>query len=424
MNKYNFILLYCLVSISAIAQTEYKIETNNLGKDERFEKYQITMPLFWLQGDTIKTLSFENMRKAKDIRIIKPKGYSNYAYGFLFFTGKQDNLNPGFTSVLIGGPQTKHPHIFIDHNHNYDFTDDERLTLPYYYEPGKLLELKNDLSPQGSLQILLTKNNLFGKYEFKKQMDDYFDFFYKDRKFIGTEHCYREQRYVTRYGIANIGNDSFKIALFDANSNGKYDDIDTDKVVVSNYNDTIFDTNSDLYSTKISKDKNQMFFEKNGFVYEILEINPTGQFIRFKPGSSDLLFGKIKTGKKIKKFVFTKADGKKQKIKHLRKYNVFMYFTSESAQNFEKDTALVRVIAQTDTSHLKVILFLYVNKSYELRMFDSQSKPNYIVALGSKELSKKLGIRGLPQSLWLGKRRKVKAYGIRPNRFLGEYSKN
>ncbi|MBU3662857.1 MAG: DUF423 domain-containing protein, partial [Bacteroidetes bacterium] len=39
------------------------------------------------------------------------------------------------------------------------------------------------------------------------------------------------------------GNDSFKIALFDANSNGNYDDIDTDKVVVSNYNDTIFDTN-------------------------------------------------------------------------------------------------------------------------------------------------------------------------------------
>ena len=62
--------------------------------------------------------------------------------------------------------------------------------------------------------------------------------------------------------------------------------------------------------------------------------------------------------------------------------------------------------------------------AYELRMYDSQSKPNYLVALGSKEISKKLGIRGLPQSLWLGKRRKVKAYGIRPNKFLGEYSKD
>ncbi len=423
MNKIKIILFFSIISHSLAAQTEYSIETKQLGKDDRFEKYQITMPLFWLQGDTIRTLSFENMRKAKDIAIIKPKGYSNYAYGFLFFTGKQDYLNPGYTSVLIGGPQTKHPHIFIDHNHNYDFTDDERLTLPYYYEPGKLLEIKNDLYPQGSIQILLTKNNLFGKYEFKKQMDDYFDYFYKDRKFIGTEHCYREQRFITRYGIAKIENDSFKIGLFDANSNGKYNDSDTDKVVVINYNDSIFDTNNDLYCTRISKDKNQMYFEKNGVVYEITEIDMAGRFIKFKPGSSDLLFGKINIGKKIKRFVYTRADGEKQKIKTLRKKNVYMYFTSESAQNFERDTALLRVIAQVDTSYLKVLLFLYVNKSYELRMYDSQSKANYIVALGSKEISKKLGIRGLPQSLWLGKRRKVKAYGISPSKFLEEFSK-
>ncbi len=421
MNKILISIFCCFTWQLLKAQQEYTVATNLLGKDDRFDKYQITMPLFWLQGDTIKTLMFENLKKAKEISIKKPDGYANYAYGFLFFTGKKDALNPGYTSVLVAGPHTKHPHVFIDKNHNYDFTDDEKYTLPYYYEEGKLLEIKNDRNSAGSIQILLTKNNLFGKYDFKKQIDDYYNFFYTDRKFIGTEHCYREQRYIIKYGIAKIGNDSFKIGLYDGNSNGTYNDVDTDKVIIINYNDSVFDTNNDLYCTKISKNKNQMYFEKNGHVFEILEIDEAGRFINFKFGSTNMLFGKIKVGKKIKKFEYTCADGTKMKIKKLRKSNVYMYFTSESAQKFTQDTSLIRLIAQADSTHLKVILFLYINKSYELRIYGTQSKANYIVALGNKEISKQLGIRGLPQSLWIGKRRKVKAYGISPNNFFKAY---
>ena len=65
-----------------------------------------------------------------------------------------------------------------------------------------------------------------------------------------------------------------------------------------------------------------------------------------------------------------------------------------------------------------VILFLYTNKSYTVRIYANQSKANYTVALGHKVLNKKLGIRGLPQTLLVGKRRKVIKYGITPDEYL------
>jgi hypothetical protein len=38
-------------------------------------------------------------------------------------------------------------------------------------------------------------------------------------------------------------------------------------------------------------------------------------------------------------------------------------------------------------------MVLYVNKSYELRIYNTDAKPNYALAYGTKELSRKMGIR-------------------------------
>jgi hypothetical protein len=95
-----------------------------------------------------------------------------------------------------------------------------------------------------------------------------------------------------------------------------------------------------------------------------------------------------------------------------------MYFTSLTSKNFEKDTAILRKIAAIDSCSIRVIMFLYANKSYTVRIFGSQSKANYTIALGHKILNKKLGIRGLPQTLLVGKRRKVIKYGITPEEYL------
>jgi hypothetical protein len=392
------------------------VNLDTWGKDDRFHKYENTLALFKVQGDTIKSLDFEDLRPSIDIIIKKPQGYRNYAYGYLFFTGSSNSLNPGFVTVLVADYNTVAATLWVDNNQNFDFTDDEKRTLPYFSNKGIEIEIGDDKNGQN--RIALTRTMLFGKLDLRKYKDEYYSYYYKDRTFIGLDYTYREQRYLAKTGIVKLNDDSFRIALHDGNSNGKFNDNDTDRLIVINYNDSIFDTTNDLFASKLNADKKNNYFEKNGKIFEIIEADPLGNYVKIKLSNSDLLFGKIAIKKKIPKVIITTYRGEKKNIKKLRKHQVFMYFTSLTSKNFEKDTAILRKIAAIDSCSIRVIMFLYANKSYTVRIFGSQSKANYTIALGHKILNKKLGIRGLPQTLLVGKRRKVIKYGITPEEYL------
>ncbi len=424
MGKVFSLLVILVICSNSKAQTDsiYSIPLTQYAKDDRFDKYQLTLALFFTQGDTILSMDFENTRKTIPILIKKPKGYLDYAYGHLFFTGSKNNFIPGYITVLVCNPFHKHPHLFVDYNQNFDFTDDPRFTLPYFDEPGLEIELANGKIPEGKIKIVLTRNKLFGqKYEFKQYMDEYYSMAYKGRKFVGIEYTYREQRYISRVGHVKLKEESFQIALYDANSNGLYNDENMDKVVFNNPKDTVLDATNPLNFIVLSKNGEKNYFEKNGRLYQIIEVDPAGSFIKIKTSNDDVQFDRVKIGKKVPKVKFTLAKGQKFKLTKFRRKEVYIYFANKTSKNFRSDTLILRQIADLDTNRLKVICVLYVNKSYELRIFGTDANPNYLLAFGGKELSKKLGINSLPQSLWLGKRRKVKKYGLRPNEFLRNY---
>lgn len=413
------LMLLLFKHVGLMAQNEtITVNLDRWGKDDRFHKYENTLALFKVQGDTIKSFDFEDLRPSVNIIIKKPIGYKNYAYGYLFFTGANNTQNPGYVTVLVADYNVQNPTIWIDKNQNFDFTDDVKLSLPYFNQNGIEIELENSNIPGGKNRVLLTRTMLFGKLDLRKYKDEYYQYYYKDRSFIGLDFTYREQRYLAKCGVVKLNDDSFKIALHDGNSNGKFNDVDTDRVVVINYSDSIFDITNDLFASKLSKDSKNNYFEKNGKIFEIVEADPAGTFIKIKPSNSDLLFGKIAEGKKIPKINITTHKGEKKNLKKLRKHQVFMYFTSLTSKDFEKDTAILRKIAAIDSCSIRVIMFLYANKSYTVRIFGSQSKANYTIALGHKDVNKKLGIRGLPQTLLVGKRRKVIKYGLTPQEYL------
>lgn len=419
-----YLILLLFRALNLMAQNDViTVNLDTWGKDDRFHKYENTLALFKVQGDTIKSLDFEDLRPSVNIIIKKPTGYKNYAYGFLFFTGSNNYKNQGYVTVLVGDYNTVNPTMWVDVNQNFDFTDDEKIVMPYYYQKGIEITLPNAQNNAGGNKVLLTRTMLFGKLDLRKYKDEYYQYYYKDRTFVGLDFTYREQRYLAKTGIVKLNDDSFRIALHDGNSNGRFNDKDTDRVIVINYNDSIYDTTNDLFASKLSGNVKNNYFEKNGKIFEIVEADASGTFIKIKPSNSDMLFGKIAEGKKIPKVSITTHRGEKKNLKKLRKHQVFMYFTSLTSKNFEKDTATLRKIAAIDSCHIRVILFLYTNKSYTVRIYGSQSKANYTVALGHKILNKKLGIRGLPQTLLVGKRRKVTKYGITPEEYLNQLSR-
>ncbi|MCG9879915.1 MAG: hypothetical protein MH472_04885 [Bacteroidia bacterium] len=424
MKKLFFLPAFFLLALVGSAQElpVMEVPLTQYAKDDRFDKYQITLALFRVKGDTIWSLDFEGTKPSKPIKIKTAGKHREYAYGNLFFSGSKNSYNPGYVSVLVGDPYNKNPKLYVDHNQNFDFSDDTSYRLPYFDEPALELELINSANPDGRIKILLSRSRAHGqKYEFRRYMDEYYAMAYPGREFMGYEFCYREQRYIARSGMVKLGRESFKIALLDVNANGIYNDAETDKVLFVNLGDSILDATNPLNFVVFSKPGKPNYFEKNDKLYQIVEVDPAGKFVKIKESKDAVEFNRIKIGKKVPKVKLTPAKGNPFKISKLRRKEIYIYFGNRSSKNFHSDTLILRQIAQLNPEKLKVICVLYVNKSYELRIFNSDADPNYYLVYGTKELSTKLGINSLPQYLYLGKRRKVKQYGLNPNEFLRMY---
>jgi hypothetical protein len=416
-----FILLACYQNELIAQQDLIYVKLTDWAKDDRFDKSELVLPLFITENDTIETNDFENLTESKQVSIIKPNGHRNYAYGYLYFRGIPNAFNPGYVNVLVCNYNSKEPLIYVDVNNNYNFTDDAPpriLPMVFNATDSVLIELGRADNPNAKLAFKLSRFNYGNKYTYKKLLAEHYQFYYPNRKLTGIDYCLREQRFVTRSGVVKYGNDSFRIAVFDANNNGLFNDTDTDKVITANMADSIFDSKDDLRCFTITNKKEDLYIEKDGEQFEILQIDPAGNYVVLKSLTEQLQMGRLPEGKKIPKFKYIDWQGNIHKIKKLRKYDVFIYFTGPNSKNFNKDTATLRLLAATYPDKLRVIGFIDVNKSYELKIFGMYANLNWIAAFKKKDINRMLKIRGVPASLWLGKKRRLRKYNLSPDEFL------
>jgi hypothetical protein len=422
------LLIICLLISGATgAQTDdlIYVKLDQWAKHDQFEKLMLVLPFYVTANDTVETMDFENLRRSVKIRIVKPQGFNTYAYGYLFFNGISNPQNPGYVNVLMVNMSDRNPQLFVDRNNNYDFTDDgpsHKVPMPFNRKDTTMIVLNRTDNPAAANAFQLSRMDFSNKYQYKQLLNEYYGIYYKNRKFAGIEYCFREQRFVTRSGMVKLSDDSFRIALYDGNSNGLYDDVETDRIITANYQDTIFDTKDELRSVRIGKNKEDWIVEKNGRQFEILQIDPAGQYLtlRILPLKNA---GGIAAGKKVPSFRYIDWQGKPHKLKKLRKYNVYIYYSGPYAKNFQADTATLRVIADEFRDCVKVIGFIDVNKSYELQIFGSYSYLNWTAAFKDREITRQLQIRGIPSSIWLGKKRRVKQYNLTPQQVLEELRK-
>jgi len=417
-----FLLVIIFQAVRLFAQQEMTVELTDCARDDRFDRLNSNLALFELKNDTILTWDFEGLRKAKAIPIIKPEGFKAYAYGYVFFAGNYQGNNPGFITVLLGNPYHAKPTLFADLNNNNNFVDDNySVILPWR---GDTAEIEMCLSgTKLCTKIKFTRHLMESKQMYKELMNEFYQLTYTNRKFIGMDHCYRIQQYQIKCGLALAGGDSIRVALFDANNNGIYNEPDSDRFVLANLTDTLFYPFDDLYSSTISKKSGFCFIDKNGKQIEFVSASPHGENVIFNVLDQSNNSGHIKVGKKLPRFKYITWKGDRQKISKLKKYELYIYFGSPQSINFAADTVALRVLATRYSKYLGVIGFIEVNKSYELSIFGQYSYLNWTLAYKNKDLNHKLGIRGLPSSIYTKKRRRVIRYNLTPNELLQELNR-
>ncbi len=414
-----FLLLIIFQAMRLFAQQEKTVALTTYARDDRFDRLNLNLALFELENDTILTWDFEGLKKAKAIPIIKPEGFKAYAYGFVFFAANCQGNNTGFITVLLGNPYHTKPTLYADLNNNNNFTDDNySVILPWR---GDTTEIEMCISgTKLCTKIKFTRHLMENKQMYKQLMNEFYQLTYPNRKFIGMDHCYRIQQYQIKCGLAIAGEDSIRVALFDGNNNGLYNEPDSDRFILANLSDTVFYPFDDLYSSTINKKNGHCFVDKNGKQIEFVRASPYGENLTFNVLDQTNNSEHIKVGKKLPRFKYITWKGEHQKINKLKKYELYIYFGSPLANNFSSDTAALRLLASRYSKSLRVIGFIEVNKSYELSIFGQYSYLNWILAYKNKDLNRMLGIRGLPSSIYTQKRRRVIRYNLTPNELLQE----
>ena len=101
-----------------------------------------------------------------------------------------------------------------------------------------------------------------------------------------------------------LGEDSVKIGLFDANSNGLYNDVDEDRIFIGNYETGFI---SDLQNEGAVTITPRTLVEINEKFYEVVHIEPAGKYIDLQPTNQS--FQRLKNGDDMPNLPFTTIKG-------------------------------------------------------------------------------------------------------------------
>jgi hypothetical protein len=417
------IFLYCLILLdlhSLYAQSNLAfVKLDSWAKNNKDENQQNPLAFFDVSGDTILTYDFENVSDAKPVVIKKPTGYATYAYGYLYYSGVPNTKNPGLMNLLLCDYKNKTPKLYIDRNANYNFTDDGEPLLmpaPYSIRDSIFFTLPCTADEKGGISIQLNRFVLHNKTEYRNMMNEYYQSFYGNRKFIGMDYCFRETRKCTRAGIVRIANDSFRVALYDANGNGLYTDVQTDMLLIADLSDSSFDSRNEMYAYTIPEKKEELFFHKNGIQYSVVQSDAAGTYLTLASKELKNETG-LMAGSKAPNLKFIDWQGKKHALRKYRKKQVYFYFTGPKAKTFSSDTAFMRKISDEFSKKAVVVAMIDFDKSYELKIFGMYSNLNWIAAFKDRYCLRDLKLRGIPSSVLLERKRRVKQYGLTPEEY-------
>jgi hypothetical protein len=405
LSAFVFILLSTASSI--IAQETITLPLTRRAKDGLTDKSQIILPLFIVESNQLEL--YDPLKKPASVKFTVKfpdmKGCTDTAYGFIYFTGFGEAVNKGNTVILVGnykGPRP--PKIFVDYNNNLDLGDDGPGIDFNLQDKWIDIAIPNKSNTMGTYVQRLSRPDFKGKETSYKMMTEHFEKYSGSRKFAGLTHSFREQRINMVAGDYRAGADSFSIALQDGDINGLFNDSETDRLVIGPYNTQIFNTEDQ--NSVIPLTGKQIVFERNRQVFEVVEIDAAGKFVRFRRSGQELLSKQYAEGEKLPKVKFALHNGTKTSLKKYRRKPVYLFFWNSSYEGFEKDTLIFRRIMDKYGKRITIIALNYGDTPRDIANIAEYGRATWVNGASNADINRQLFIGDLPQGYLLKKKLK------------------
>ncbi|MES2616470.1 MAG: hypothetical protein V4613_01245 [Bacteroidota bacterium] len=414
---------FILSHVALTAQTE-RVNLPHQANDEKARKLQAIIAVYHYTGQPfedpvlngLETKSKPNYFTAK---LPNLHGVQDTDYAYFFFGGVANHSQlPGYMMAIVtNNTRNDRPcHLWFDKNYNLDFTDDGAPDTFYFNTKYKDIKMMNPNHPGATYTVRISRFPFNYNTKYLAMLDDYYAESSGKKKFAGAFFSFKEERLNVKAGDYKNGNDSFRLAIKDANCNGLYDDNGTDALILGDYKKDILPDNK----LTVMKGSKSFYFEKNGKHYDIKSIDPLGNFIDLSYNPDAKIKNALVVGAKLKKFKFntTEKDKKPISIRKFKKKPTYIYVWRFGEAGFAEDTAALRTIQDSFGNKINLITLNYGEKPKQLQIMKRNSDISWLIGFSTAKINEALFIERYPTGILTKKRLRVKQIGISPSELL------
>ena len=412
-----FFLIFCVTATQWVSSQTHRVYLKEREQDDKIKKSLAIIPVYQYESDSIEPYTHFGIAKKpeeKDLIIRKLPSMTacrDTGYSFIYFSGADNEINQGYCLAMVGNfKRSLRPvYFYIDKNNNLDFTDDGPPDSITYHQSNTTIQFTNPDNANARHYVKLTRIEYGKNLKYKRLLTEHYQKHSGRKKFVNINYCYREQRLNTLSGVFVRGQDSFKIALKDMNSDGLFNESCRDRFYVGAANELI---STDIM-TKIAPELKNFYFEWNKKRYQITNIDPTGAFLDFVEVEDAILEKELKVGKKVPNFSYATITNEKKELKEFKKKQVFIFFWDKATLTPE-DTLYLGKLHREFADELEIITLNHGDVPRTVRIMHFYDRIEWPIGFSSTGIGRLFYVGSLTKGVYLKKRCKLKDDDISP----------
>lgn len=386
--------LFLLTSIQLIAQ-----DTIQINFDARYHIVDKQSHGFMTLIDN-HTNSFQYDDKSYEVEFPDNFIVSDTAIALNYFTGWANPAIEDNTAFLFGNYRSHTPIVYVDYNHNLDFSDDGQ-PLQFGLDSTLVVYIRNSKLPTAYFPIKFFYPNIPAD-----KKDAIAAFLLDDPDEIGktiasVDYWLADQRMNYKVMDTWLNGKSIKIGLYDYDCNGIFNDIGEDRIMVGDYKENYI--SGQLKNGAIAyTDKVQIPIANE--VYEVVDIEFTGKYMRLVK-STNPYYKPLGLGDYVGDLELDLVSGHSATISDLLKekdYLILDFWATWCKPCVQEIPNLKHLIGQVE--NLQII---GINDGEDISTINSFIKKQdipWINGMANQEIKEKLRVEGLPRHLLIDKK--------------------
>lgn len=399
--KHYLILIPCLFIISCSNQGEDSLRVDlNTIYDHSNRGFLVLYPMTEMEESLRGKITFPDLSEVPDT-----------AFAQIYFTGRNKSAIENGVLVLVGDYSSESPLFWVDYNNDLDFSDGN---APLQFSEEFIdISILNTNEPDLSHTIRFHKPDSAQKVQTKQMIEQYIA---KGKPYADF---YFDQRRNIRVGDFVYQQDSIRIGIMDYNVNGKYNDLDFDRIVIGEYDGAINGT--DEASGAVVLDT-ATYFHGTNYGFEVNEVADNGTSISVKPTLSGNAERRITEGQPVYDYTFELISGEEISIYDFLDGEKMLYlnFWANWCAGCHQEIDDLKRIHSDFSDKIIVVSLNYNEDSQRIESFLNKYDVEWLNGYSTPEINEELFIQGLPRNILIDPSGKIIEMNIHPSILLNQ----